>query len=274
MHSFGFDSALGTASVTLVDNSLQIEKAMGTHSLALTLVVQTPQPEAAGSLMALQTDLFAPWTGGNRAWLGSATYNLSFIPGHVARATLRYLLTNAQLLALEQHRPGDLQLQLDVDATLPQAPADLYPGAHNGVLYTGIAESRWRTQLVGLGKSLAVEMAIPFPAEDDPRQEAVTLLRAAQRQLGRGPGEIDNAILEVCQALEYIEHNSGWKWSGMSKDKKQRLQDERWAWIRSALDDQASGAVHNDAVTKTFSYTRDDAEVLIAMTAALLRLVP
>ena len=273
MHSFGFDSALGTASVSLVDNSLQIEKAMGTHSLALTLAVHTPQPEAAGRLMALQTDLFATHAGGNRAWLGSATYNLSFIPGQPARATLRYLLTNAQLIALEQHRSGDLQLQLDVDAALPQARGDLYPGAHGGVLYISVAESRWRTQLAGLGKSLAVEMAIPFPAEDDPRQEAVTLLRAAQRQLGGGPEEIDNAILKVRQALEYIRENCGWKWPG-NKPQKERLQDERWAWIRSALDDQASGAVHNDAVTKAFSYTREEAEVLIAMTAALLSLVP
>lgn len=274
MHSFGFDSALGTASVSMVDNSLQIEKAMGTHSLALTLAVQTPQPEAAGRLMALQTDLFATGAGGMRAWLGSATYNLSFIPGQLARATLRYLLTNEQLIALEQHRSGDLQLQLEVDAALPQSRADLYPGAQGGVLYIGVAESRWRTQLEGLGKSLAVQMAIPFPAEDDPRQEAVTLLRAAQRQLGGGPDEIDSAMVKVRQALEYIEHNCGWKWPGLSKERKQRLQDERWAWIRSALDDQASGAVHNDAVTKTFSYTREEAEVLIAMTAALLRLVP
>jgi hypothetical protein len=32
--------------------------------------------------------------------------------------------------------------------------------------------------------------------------------------------------------------------------------------------------VHADTVTKSFVYTRDEAEVLIAMTAALLRLVP
>jgi hypothetical protein len=274
MHQFGFDAELGTASVGHVDNTLRIEKAAGTHSLQLTLSVQAPQPETAGRLMVLQTDLFTTWTNGNRAWLGSAVHHLPFIPGKIHRATLRYLLTSAQVIALEQNRSGDLQLQLEVDAALPQARADLYPGAHSTVLYISVAESRWRQQLAGLGKSLAVEMAIPFPAEDDPRQEAVTLLRAAQRQLGGGPEEIDAAILKVRQALEYIEEHCGWHWPGLSKDKKQRTQDERWAWIRSALDDQASGAVHADAVTKNFAYTRDEAEVLIAMTAALLRMVP
>lgn len=41
-----------------------------------------------------------------------------------------------------------------------------------------------------------------------------------------------------------------------------------------ALEDQASGAVHAEAVTRSFVYTREDAEVLIAMAAALLRLMP
>jgi len=274
MHRFGFDAALGTASVDYVDNTLLIDKSVGTHSLQLTLSVQTPQPETAGRLMILQTNLFTTWTNGNRAWLGSAVHHLPFIPGNIHRATLRYLLTSAQVIALEQNRSGDLQLQMAIDAALPQARADLYPSAHETVLYISVAESRWRQQLAGLGKSLAVEMAVPFPAEDDPRQEAVTLLRAAQRQLGGGPEEIDAAILKVRQALEYIEEHCGWRWPGLSKDKKQRTQDERWAWIRSALDDQASGAVHADAVTKNFVYTRDEAEVLIAMTAALLRIVP
>jgi len=273
MNKFGFDDALGVASVDLVDNSLQIEKAAGTHSLKLTLTLQTPQPEAAGRLLVLSTELFATWTGGNRAWLASADRYVAFIPGQVHRTTLRYPLTNAQLIALEQNRSGDLQLQLEIDATLPQARPDLYPAAHNTIVYVSVAESRWRSQLDGLGKSLAVEMAVPFPAEDDPRQEAVTLLRAAQRQLGGGPEEIDGAIMKVRQALEYIREHCGWDWPG-NKDKKQRTQAERWAIIRAALDDQASGAVHKDEVTKTFVYSRDEAEVLIMQTAALLRLVP
>ncbi|WP_329266533.1 hypothetical protein [Streptomyces sp. NBC_01451] len=274
MDRIGFDTELGTAAVSLVDNSLTIEKAAGTHSLKLTLAVQTPQPEKAGRLMILPTNLFAVSAGGHNDWLGSAVCHLPFTPGEVRHATLRYLLTSAQVIALEQGRSNDLNLKLEIEAVLPQAAAGLYPGAGQSTLYISVAASRWRDQLAGLGKSLAVEMAVPFPAEDDPRQEAVILLRAAQRQLGGGPEEIDAAILKVRQALEYIELHCGWNWPGFAKDRKQRAQDERWAIIRSAIDDQASGAVHADAVTKTFTYTREQAETLIAMTAALLRLVP
>ena len=119
MHRFGFDAALGTASVDYVDNTLLIDKSVGTHSLQLTLSVQTPQPETAGRLMILQTNLFTTWTNGNRAWLGSAVHHLPFIPGNIHRATLRYLLTSAQVIALEQNRSGDLQLQMEIDAALP-----------------------------------------------------------------------------------------------------------------------------------------------------------
>ncbi|MFH9355366.1 hypothetical protein [Kitasatospora sp. NPDC017646] len=49
--------------------------------------------------------------------------------------------------------------------------------------------------------------------------------------------------------------------------------DERWALVRSALEDQASGAMHTDPSTKDHTYTHAEAEVLIAATAALLRLL-
>lgn len=68
----------------------------------------------------------------------------------------------------------------------------------------------------------------------------------------------------------YIGLNSGWGWPGKRPD-KDRTPGERWAWIRAALEDQASGALHKDAVTKPFTYSRTEAEALIAMAAALLR---
>ncbi|MFJ4571520.1 hypothetical protein ACIP4W_08805 [Streptomyces sp. NPDC088846] len=50
----------------------------------------------------------------------------------------------------------------------------------------------------------------------------------------------------------------------------QRTQGERWAWIRFAVEDHASAAVHKDAVTSVFTYSRDERKVLIAIVAALL----
>ncbi|MFD9320069.1 hypothetical protein ACFWDQ_20735 [Streptomyces sp. NPDC060053] len=52
--------------------------------------------------------------------------------------------------------------------------------------------------------------------------------------------------------------DSGWSWPG-NKPARERTPDQRWAWIRAALEDQASGALHKDAVTKTFKYSRAEA---------------
>jgi hypothetical protein len=52
------------------------------------------------------------------------------------------------------------------------------------------------------------------------------------------------------------------------------LLDEQWALIRAAMEDQASGATHMDPGTKDHEYTRAEVETLIAMSAALLRIMP
>lgn len=102
-------------------------------------------------------------------------------------------------------------------------------------------------------------------------KKRVNLLRDAQRRLAGN--DIDGAMLEVRRALEWILDNSGWS-KTPAKDKIQRSQTERWSAIRAALTDQASGALHNDSVTKSFTYSRAEAESMIAMTASMLRVVP
>jgi hypothetical protein len=195
-----------------------------------------------------------------------ANLSVPFRPtGEVRRMTPQYLLTNAQVLALEQQRTGDLRLELHVRGFLPQATG--FPGANEVVEHIDIAESRWHQQLASLGRSLGAEMLIPFPADDEPSRAIADLLREAQRLLGGN--EIDSAMLYVRKALEAIKTTSNWNWPGR-KDRDERTADERWACIRSALEDQASGALHGDAGTKDYSYSRAEAEALIGMTAALL----
>ncbi|MFD4543735.1 hypothetical protein [Streptomyces bauhiniae] len=90
------------------------------------------------------------------------------------------------------------------------------------MLHFGVAKSRWIDQITALGPSVAFEMRVPFPLEDDPRAEPAQYLRAAQRRL---------------------------------------------------LDDDSDGAMHKDAVTSAFEYSRDEAKALIAIAAALLTVV-
>ncbi|MBC3844653.1 hypothetical protein GXW82_44110 [Streptacidiphilus sp. 4-A2] len=167
---------------------------------------------------------------------------------------------------------------MDVRGFLPGIPDTTgfgsgpgYPSAGQAIEHICIAESRWRQQLQGLGRSLGVEMTIPFPVGEGPQQEASDFLREAQRRLSGN--DIDGAILEVRRALEVVRKHSGWAWPG-KKDIDQQTADERWSTIRAGMEHQAGGALHNDLGTKDYIYSRTEAEVLIAQTAALLRLLP
>ncbi|GIF75753.1 hypothetical protein [Asanoa siamensis] len=270
MDQLRFEAALGTYTVSVAPESIWIFKGMGTHYFQLQLEVGIPQVGAeAGRLLCLETTLYAPQQTGPRAPLDSANVSVPFnATGEVRRPTLQYLITNAQLLALEQHRAGDLRLELQVRGFLPQSSG--FPGASEITEHLSIAESRWRQQLAGLGRTLGAEMLIPFPADDEPRRVIADFLREAQRLLGGS--EIDSAMLQVRKALETIRKTSGWNWPG-KKDKGDTTADERWALIRSAMEDQASGAMHVDPGTKDYKYSRAEVETLIAMTGALLRVM-
>jgi hypothetical protein len=161
-------------------------------------------------------------------------------------------------------------LELRIRGYLPGVNG--YPGSSDVTLNIRIAESTWRQQLAGLGRLLGVDMVIPFPGDDDPLREAVEHLREAQRQLSGN--EIKSAMLHVRQALETVKNLSAWTLPGAKKEKGQVTANERWARIRMAIEDQASGAMHVDPGTKDYLYSKSEAEVLIAMTAALLRIVP
>jgi hypothetical protein len=244
---------------------------MGTHYLQIQLQVGIPQVDAAaGRLLCLETTLYAPQGNGPRVPLALANVSVPFNPaGEVRWPTLQYLITNAQLLALEQRRTGDLRLELEVRGFLPQASG--FPGGSEVTEHISIAESRWRQQLAGLGRTLGMEMLIPFPDDDEPRRGIADFLREAQRLLGGN--EIDSAMLQVRKALESIKNASNWSWPS-KKDKGERTADERWALVRAAMEDQASGAMHVDPGTKDHKYTRAEVETLIAMTAALLCIMP
>ena len=83
---------------------------MGTHYFQIQLQIGIPQVEAvAGRLLYLETMLYAPQGNGPRVPLASANVSVPFNPeGEVRLPTLQYLITNAQLRALEQQRNGDL----------------------------------------------------------------------------------------------------------------------------------------------------------------------
>lgn len=269
MNVMRFDAEAGEFVLDVREESVQLLRGMGTICLQVGLEVKAPVATKAGRFLALQADLYGIGPSYQRAFVGRVTEMLSFTPETgVERPVLKYLLTSAQLHAINDAREGDLRMELEVTGTLPQAPG--YPGSTTEVLRFSVARSRWVDQITALGPTVAFEMQVPFPLEDDPRAEPARHLRAAQRRLL--DNDIDGAILEARQALEWVRLHSGWTWP-LNKDPRQRGQDERWAAIRTAVEDQASGSVHADAVTSAFTYSRDEAKALIAIAAALLTVV-
>jgi hypothetical protein len=159
-----FDSGLGHYSVSAAPDSVWIFKGMGTYYLQIQLQVGIPQVDAAaGRLLCLETTLYAPQSNGPRAPPASANVSVPFNPtGEVRQATPQYLITNAQLLALEQQRTGDLHLELQVRGFLPQASSG-FPGAPEVTERISIVESKWRQQLAGARPHVRRGDADPFP---------------------------------------------------------------------------------------------------------------
>jgi hypothetical protein len=265
-----FEKSLGTYLATVEPESIWISRGLGTHCVRAQLALANPEVVAdAGRLLHLETTLYAPVASGPRAPLASTNVSVAFGgPAEVRRVELTYLLTNPQLLALEQNRLGDLRLEVQIRGFLPGAPG--FAGCPDVTTYLSVAESRWRQQLESLGRSVGVETVVPFPEDDDPLRGIADFLREAQRQLAGN--EIRAAMVHVRMALEGIKQQTSWPWPG-KKDREQWTAGERWARIRATLEDQASGTVHLQG-TRDYQYSRDEVETLIVMTAALLRIVP
>ncbi len=125
-----FDDGLGVYSVSAAPDSVMIARGMGTHYIQVQLQVGIPEVgAAAGRLLVLETTLFAPQgSTGGRVPLASANVSVPFNPsGEIRLPVLLFLVTNAQVQALEKQRNGDLRLELQVNAVLPQASSG-FPG--------------------------------------------------------------------------------------------------------------------------------------------------
>lgn len=269
MQELRFDDIRFTVEVS--SDQTWLRRALGGCELGVQLAVGVSPFDEAGKILALEADLFGFDTNGQRSGLGRTTANLAYTPKvTVHRLNLSFPLTSLQVHAIEEARAGDVRFEIDLNATLPQAPG--YPGCAQDKAHITIAKSRWEEQIAQLGPSAAFEMAVPYPLGDPERAEVGRTLREAQRLLT--VGEIRASILEVRRALEWVRESAGWDIPGSKKLASQCNQTERWWRIQDTLYSQTCGALHNDAITKPFKYDRTEAETLLAMTAALLRNVP
>ncbi|MEQ6028249.1 hypothetical protein SOM70_37495 [Streptomyces salinarius] len=184
MQELRFDDIRFTAAVNR--DQTWLRRALGGHELNVQLAVGVSPFDEAGKILALEAELFGLGTApAQRSRLGRVTANLAYTPVvTVHRVNLAFPLTSLQIHAIEEARSGDVRLEVDLNATLPQAAG--YPGCAQAAEHITIAKSDWEQQIAQLGPSAAFEMAVPYPLGDRQRAEVGRLLREAQRLLTMG----------------------------------------------------------------------------------------
>jgi hypothetical protein len=190
-----------------------------------------------------------------------------------------------QLIAIERTRgQEDLVLRLNLCATLLQPP----PGTH----YPGIQlqttvrihRSRWTEMLDSAGTEVGIVLRVPSPLTDGPHPpeptnasvdapslaQAAARLRHARQQLREGGFE--DCVATCRRVLENITKlgpPSGYS-QVFNTERKQRSQAQRWAAVHLMLVSLTDAAHHDDDITAHFAWSREDAQAVLAMTAALL----
>jgi hypothetical protein len=184
---------------------------------------------------------------------------------------MAFPLTSSQILGIEENRLGQRPgFTLKLYGFLPQDPtAGLNQESSD---YFTIAASTWLDLIERVSPAVAFTIPVPIAVTDSALAEGAALLKEARRQLNTG--DFDAAIVTTRKVMERAQAAANWPGITRNDDPQARSQDQRWRAIYKAAFDQASGATHEDEVTKDFTYNRREAEALIGIAAALLKAAP
>ncbi|MEU0120565.1 hypothetical protein ABZ114_02525 [Streptomyces albidoflavus] len=124
MNVMRFDAEAGEIVLGLREESVQLLRGMGTICLQVGLDVKAPTATKACRFLALQTDLNGIANPYQLTLVGRGTEVLAFTAETgVERPVLKFLLTSAQLHAINEARDGDLRMEPEVTGTLPPTPS-------------------------------------------------------------------------------------------------------------------------------------------------------
>ncbi|MDK3257004.1 hypothetical protein [Blastococcus capsensis] len=192
------------------------------------------------------------------------------------------LLSDEQLLQLEVDRgDGDVELQLDLSATVLNLPPGEYPTYDAQIAYR-IPARRWLELMDSAGRLIGITVRVPSPLTDSatgsqvPRDTDPSLARASQRlreaRAALRDGDpaacirhcrlvLENLrLLDPPQAADVVRKTTP----------QTRTAAQRWSALFHDLYSLASAASHDDYVTADFSWSREDAQAILAATAGLL----
>lgn len=147
----------------------------------------------------------------------------------------------------------------------------LYPIAEAQEVAFVTAEA-WARQLEGLGTVVVTEVLVPLPFDGTELRGAVGRIREAKGHITDGAYE--EAVRSARLALDYVLTACPPDSSAHQRKARERTQDQRWSVLVDDIYRLASGANHDDSVTESFTWSRDDAVAIVSAVAGLLARLP
>jgi len=257
-----------------------ITPGLGAHRLQVRVEVEPLEVAEGCNLVQLDGELHAEHPTGPR-WVGS--FHPVPVPLRIrARdwpADLVVPVTDAQILALEKDRNGhDLQLRLDLRATLPQSREH---AIFEGQDTRRVPASTWEAQIQQLGRAVSFTVTIPLPMDGGPLADAARHLRQADQQITKG--EYPDAVREARLAIQAMRDLQVWP-KHVAKKRYEQTQADRYGVILDKLAAQAdgygellqalfnlaSGPQHASGALRGAAWVRADAVTLTGLAAAML----
>jgi hypothetical protein len=265
--SLNFDNR--TLGVQIDGESATISGGFGVYPLTLWLRLAPMGGFERGTVIELAAELELQEAPAR--WLAASTRPARVaLYGSPVSVALAFPLTSAQILGIEERRSGGKPtFTLKVHGVIVGDPADV---GHDSEESFVIASSTWLDLTEQVSAAVAFTIPIPVAITPGAHAEGAELLKEARRHLNAG--NIDAAIVSARKAMDRAEAAALWPAIARNDDLRSRSQAQRWRAIHKAAFDQASGAAHEDEVTKEFAYTRREAEALIGIAAALLKAAP
>lgn len=257
-----------TINVSVDAENASFSQGYGVYPLGLQITL-TPYGFDTGTVLELAAGLEK--YGNPPYWLASGTHLVRVGLSGPTGCHLAFPLTSGQILSIEEDRAGQrLGFTLKLYGFLPQDPA---AGLNQeSSVHFNIAASTWLDLIERVTPAVAFTIPLPVAAAEGAVAEGAVLLKEARHQLNAG--DFEAAAVTARKVMERAQAAANWPAINRTDDLQARSQDQRWRAIYKAAFDQASGATHEDDVTRDFAYNRREAEALIGIAAALLKAAP
>jgi hypothetical protein len=265
-----------------------LQPGLAVHALTLRTKVQGRWLEETGK----DNESYALMSISGRLTVGQSMKPLAELAARVI--TLRgwpvghdlvVLLTDDQLLAIEASRGvGNVELVLNVEAALLDVEPRLPLSQSQQVRYD-VPGSRWLELLDQVGSAVAITVRVPSPLSDaapERREATVDASKSAaagrlrQARIALRDGDYEKCVTSCRLVLDNLNALLPPTPAHVLVKVKPRERDQhqRWSSIFHDLYSLASGAQHDDEVTKSFTWSRTDAQAILATVAGLLARVP